>query len=91
MLIEHSSEALQFGKFRQLLPVPSQRWFAPIVEFLFERLALGSLTALIVYGGYRVPALTQRMASVLKGAALLRNLTRHSSDPESGVMRRKLP
>ena len=30
------------------------RWFAPIVEFLVERLVLGSLAATIVYGGYRM-------------------------------------
>lgn len=54
MLIERSSEAHEFGKFRQLLQVPPQRWFAPIVEFFVERLVLGSLSALIVYGGYRM-------------------------------------
>jgi len=30
------------------------RWFAPIVEFLVERLVLGLLATLIVYSGYRM-------------------------------------
>ena len=32
----------------------NSRWFAPVVEFFVERLVLGSLTALIVYSGYRM-------------------------------------
>ena len=32
----------------------NRRWFAPIVEFFVERLVLGSMAALIVYGGYRM-------------------------------------
>jgi hypothetical protein len=32
----------------------NRRWFGPVVEFVVERLVLGSLAALIVYGGYRM-------------------------------------
>jgi len=31
-----------------------RHWFAPIVEYLVKRAVLGSLAALIVYGGYRM-------------------------------------
>jgi hypothetical protein len=56
MLIERSSEARQFGKFRQLLQVSPQCSFALMVEFFVERLAMGSLKALIVDGDSRVRA-----------------------------------
>lgn len=34
--------------------VAHRRHFGPVVEFVVERLVLGSLAALIVYGGYRL-------------------------------------
>lgn len=32
----------------------NHRWFAPVIQFLVERLVLGSVAAPIVYGGYRM-------------------------------------
>lgn len=32
----------------------NRRWFGPVVEFVVERLVLGSFAVLIVYGGYRI-------------------------------------
>jgi hypothetical protein len=32
----------------------NRRWFGLVFEFLLERLVLGSVAVLIVYGGYRM-------------------------------------
>jgi hypothetical protein len=32
----------------------THRWFAPVVEFMIERLIFGSIAGLIVYGGCRM-------------------------------------